>query len=84
MCEVVVVHVDGQDHVSELQPPMGLLFIPQIIYEYAETREMILTGENRRTRRKPCLIATLSTTNATWTDRGVTPGLRGEKPATNR
>jgi hypothetical protein len=24
------------DHVSELQPPMGLLFIPQVINEYRE------------------------------------------------
>ena len=41
---------------------------------------MKLTGENRRTRRKTCPSATLSTTNPTWTD----PGLRGERPATNR
>jgi hypothetical protein len=39
---------------------------------------MILTEENHRTRRKTCLIATMSTTNPTWTD----PGLRGERPAT--
>jgi hypothetical protein len=32
---------------------------------------MILTGENRRTRRKTCPIATLSTTNPTWIDPGV-------------
>jgi hypothetical protein len=32
------------------------------------------------TRRKTCPSATLSTTNPTWTD----PGLRGERPATNR
>jgi hypothetical protein len=41
---------------------------------------MKLTGENRRTRGKTCPSATLSTTNPTWTD----PGLRGERPATNR
>jgi hypothetical protein len=28
--------------------------------------------------------ATLSTTNSTWTDPGAMPGLRGERPATNR
>jgi hypothetical protein len=28
--------------------------------------------------------ATLSTTNPTWIDPGANPGLRGEKPATNR
>jgi hypothetical protein len=44
---------------------------------------MILTGENRRTRRKTCPSATLSTTNPTWIDPGVNPGLRGERPAAN-
>jgi hypothetical protein len=45
---------------------------------------MKLTGENRSTRRETCPSATLSTTNPTWTDSGSNPGLRGEKPATNR
>jgi hypothetical protein len=45
---------------------------------------MKLTGENRRTRRKTCPSATLSTTNPTWTDPGSNSGLRGERPATNR
>jgi hypothetical protein len=33
---------------------------------------------------KTCPSATLSTTNATWTDPRSKPGLRGERPATNR
>jgi hypothetical protein len=33
---------------------------------------------------KSCPSATLSTTNPTWTDPGSNPGLRGERPATNR
>ena len=33
---------------------------------------------------KTCPSATLSTTNPTWTDRGSSPALRGERPATNR
>jgi hypothetical protein len=45
---------------------------------------MQLTGENRSTRRETCLSATFSTTNPTWTDPGSNPGLRGERPATNR
>jgi hypothetical protein len=45
---------------------------------------MILTEENRRTQRNICPSATLSTTNPTWNDPGVNPGLRGERPATNR
>jgi hypothetical protein len=45
---------------------------------------MKLTGENRSTREKTCPSATLSTTNPTRPDPGSNPGLRGEKPATNR
>jgi hypothetical protein len=45
---------------------------------------MKLTGENRRSRRKTCPNATLSTTNPTWTDPGSNPGFRVERPATNR
>jgi hypothetical protein len=45
---------------------------------------MKLTGENRSTRRKTCPSVNLSTTNATWTDPGSNPGLRVERPATNR
>jgi hypothetical protein len=53
-------------------------------YEFGEQRwNDILTGENRRTRRKTCPSATLSTTNSTWIDPGANPGLRGERPATN-
>jgi hypothetical protein len=44
---------------------------------------MISTGENRRTRRKTCPSATLSTTNPTWIHPGVNPVLRGVRPATN-
>jgi hypothetical protein len=44
---------------------------------------MILTGENRRTRRRTCPSGTLSTTNPTSIDPGANPGLRGERPATN-
>jgi hypothetical protein len=39
---------------------------------------MILTGENRRTRRKTCPSATLSTTKPKWVDLGGNPGLRGK------
>jgi hypothetical protein len=45
---------------------------------------MLLTGENRRTPGKACPSATLFTTNPTWTALGANPGLRGEKPSTNR
>jgi hypothetical protein len=45
---------------------------------------MQLTGENRGTQGKTCPSATLSTTNPTWTDPRLNPGLRGERPGTNR
>jgi hypothetical protein len=45
---------------------------------------MKLTGENRSARGKTYPTATLSTTNPTWTDPGSNPGLRGDRPATNR
>jgi hypothetical protein len=53
-------------------------------YEFGERQwNDILTGENRRTQRKTCPSATLSTTNHTWIDPGSNPSLRGERPATN-
>jgi hypothetical protein len=48
------------------------------------TGGMKLTGENRSTRIKTRPSATLSTTNPIWTDPGSNPGLRDERPATNR
>jgi hypothetical protein len=33
----VYVHVVGWHYVSELRPPVALLFIPQVMYEYGET-----------------------------------------------
>jgi hypothetical protein len=45
---------------------------------------MILTGKSRRTRRKTCPRAIFSTINPTWIDPDANPGLRGERPGTNR
>jgi hypothetical protein len=45
---------------------------------------MILAGANRRTWRKTCPSATLSTTNPTWIDLGVNLDLHDERPAINR
>jgi hypothetical protein len=39
--------------------------------------------ENRRTLRKICPSATLSTTNPTWNDLGMNPGLHGERLTSN-
>jgi hypothetical protein len=56
------------------------LFNTQVIYEDGGPRWNDTDRENRKTHRKPCHSATLSTKNPTWTD----PGLRGERPTTNR
>jgi hypothetical protein len=45
---------------------------------------MILTGENRRIRRKTCPSSTLSTTNSTRTEQGANTEQRGERQVTNR
>jgi hypothetical protein len=62
-----------------LVPKRGCLLFTLAYYDGG----MILTGKNRRTLRKTCPSATLSTTNLTCIDPGANPGLRGEKPATN-
>jgi hypothetical protein len=63
----------------------GPIVLPSdYIWVWGSGGMMILTGENRRTRRKTCPSATLSTTNPTWFDPAANPGLRGERPATNR
>jgi hypothetical protein len=36
----------GWNYVSELQPPTGLLFTPQVIYEYGEPRSSDIDREN--------------------------------------
>jgi hypothetical protein len=38
----------GRDYASELRPPTGLLFIPQVIYEYGEPRCNDINRENRK------------------------------------
>jgi hypothetical protein len=56
----------GWAYVSELHPPKGLLFIPQIIYEYGEPRwNNIVWRKPKKSDRK------LFTTNSTWTDLGL-------------
>jgi hypothetical protein len=36
----------GWDCISELQPPVGLFFIPQVIMSMANHGGIVLTGEN--------------------------------------
>jgi hypothetical protein len=62
---------------------MGILFIPYDIYMYGQPQWADTDMENRRTRRKTCPIATLSTTNPTWTDLDANQGLHSERLAIN-
>jgi hypothetical protein len=41
-------------------------------------------GKPKYSGEKTCPSATSSTTNPTWIDPGLNPGLRGERPETNR
>jgi hypothetical protein len=41
-------------------------------------------GKQKFSGKKTCPISTLSTKNPTWIEPGSNPGLRGERPATNR
>jgi hypothetical protein len=70
--------------VSELRPPKGVLLIFQWYVSMDCHGGIILTEENRRTRRKIGPTVTLITTNSTSTEPGAIPSLRGERPAINR
>jgi hypothetical protein len=68
----------------QLHSLTGPLSIPQMIHEWFwSSGGMILTRENRRTQRKSCPIATLSTINHTWTSLGAKSCFCGEKLATD-
>jgi hypothetical protein len=56
---------------------------PDDIWVWRSTVQWYLQGVNRRSRRKPCPSATLSTTNPTFIDSGANQELRFERPATN-
>jgi hypothetical protein len=63
---------------------VSILRIPQMIWVWRATVEWYLYWrENRRTRRKTCPTATLSTINPAWIDPVANPGPRGERPVTN-
>jgi hypothetical protein len=74
----------GRDYVSELRPPTGLLFIPQVIYEYGEPRCNAINRENRKISEKIATLNISFTTNRIWRDPGANPGLYSDRPATNR
>jgi hypothetical protein len=53
----------GWDHVCELRPQTGLLFIPPRWHECVDTRWNGIDRENRRTWRNPCTSAIFLTSN---------------------
>jgi hypothetical protein len=75
---------DGVSNVYELLPLTDIFFIPLMVHEYGKRRWNDTDMGNQRTRRKTCPSATLSTTKPTRIDPGANPGLRGDRPATNR
>jgi hypothetical protein len=62
---------------------MGLLFIPQIIYEYGEPRWNNIDRGTLKNSEKTCPSATLSTKKLVWIDLGANLGLHGQWLATN-
>jgi hypothetical protein len=81
----VLLRWDKTMYVSRTGPLTGSLSIypPDDTWVNMEQRWNDADRGNRKTRRKACHSAPLSTTNPTMTDLGANPGLRGEKPATN-
>jgi hypothetical protein len=72
----------GREDVSELRYQMTYCSPPSDSMDsYGEIRD---TGKKKKTRRKTCASATLSTTNPTRADQGTNPDLSGERPVTNR
>jgi hypothetical protein len=67
----------ASDHVSELQPPTGILLMPQMIYEHGVSWWNYNDRGNRRTRRKIYPSTPLSKIPHILTD----PGLLGERLA---
>jgi hypothetical protein len=74
----VVVVVMGRDNVSELLPLTDMLFITRMIWVWRAKVEWYWLGKTE------CPSTTLPTTNLKWIDSGANPGLRGERPTTNR
>jgi hypothetical protein len=62
----------------------GPVYVPGVIREWiCSSSGVILSGHDRRTRRKTCPVVTLSTVIHTWSGLSANPGHRCEKPAAN-
>jgi hypothetical protein len=69
----------GWDDASELRTPTGLLFIPQVTYEYGEPRWNDTDREQLKSPKETCSSDNVSTTNPIRTDSSANLGLRGER-----
>jgi hypothetical protein len=65
-------------------PVMKMISVFLIFPSYGAPVEWNWEGKTEVLGGKTCPSATLSAINPTWTDQGSNPGLRGERPATNR
>jgi hypothetical protein len=70
--------------VSELLPPTDLLFIPHMINGYGKPHWNSFSRGKPNNWEKPYPIVTVYTTYKKWTVSGENPGLRGDRPDTNR
>jgi hypothetical protein len=78
----LLIMLTGGNDISELQPPTGLLFIPNVIYEYGTPWWNDTNREKLKNSEKTCPSVTLSITNVTKTDMRAKQGLRGSDPFT--
>jgi hypothetical protein len=77
---LLVVQVDRMRRCIQTAATNGpIVHPPDNIWVWRATVEW----ETRRTRRKTCPSATMSTINSTWNGAGANPGLCGERPASN-
>jgi hypothetical protein len=71
---------------GEISGLVTLVTLTRALHEpmmYEETRWNDNDREKQNKSEETCPSATLSTTNPTWTDPGVNPGLCSERPATS-
>jgi hypothetical protein len=73
----------GRDYVSELPPPLGLLSIPQMMYECGEPRWNDTDRETSKKLENNLALATLSA-HPTWPDPTANPGPPRRKAVTKR